>query len=117
MAADRFYVGPSAYLCVLQGGAGWQRIAAQLEGAHLLSSALLALEAERTLVHLSRSGGLTPAELQTLSIGWDAISSTSRSETSRWTCAVGGSCPSCRRRAHWTWRTSEPRSGSTTNRD
>jgi hypothetical protein len=64
MAAARFYVDTSAYLCMLLGEAGWQRIAAELDGAHLLSSVLLALEAERTLVHLSRAGRLTPAEVQ-----------------------------------------------------
>ncbi len=64
MAAGRFYVDTSAYLCLLLGETGWQRLAAELDGAHLLSSVLLALEAERTLVHLSRAGRLTPAELQ-----------------------------------------------------
>lgn len=64
MPVGRYYVDTSAYLCLLLGEAGWQRLAAELEGAHLLSSALLALEAERTLVHLSRAGRLTPAELQ-----------------------------------------------------
>jgi hypothetical protein len=49
---------------VLLGEAGWQRLARELSGAQLLSSVLLALEVERTLVQLSRSGRLTPAELQ-----------------------------------------------------
>lgn len=64
MATRRCYVDTSAYLCLLLGEAGWQRLAAELEGAQLLSSALLALEAERTLVYLSRAGRLTPVELQ-----------------------------------------------------
>ena len=60
----RCYVDTSAYLCLLLGEAGWRRLAAELDGAQLLSSVLLALEAERTLVHLSRAGRLTPPELQ-----------------------------------------------------
>ena len=64
MPAGRFYVDTSAYLCVLLGETGWERIVKELAGGHLLSSSLLALEAERTLVHLSRAGRLSPAELQ-----------------------------------------------------
>jgi hypothetical protein len=60
----RYYVDTSAYLCLLLGEAGWPRLAGELDGAQLLSSTLLVLEAERTLVHLSRAGRLTPAELQ-----------------------------------------------------
>jgi hypothetical protein len=62
--AKRYYVDTSAYLCLLLGEAGWQRLAGELDGAQLLSSVLLALEAERTLVHLSRGGRLAPKELQ-----------------------------------------------------
>jgi uncharacterized protein with PIN domain len=62
--AERYDVDTSAYLCLLLSEAGWQQLASELDGAQLLSSALLALEAERTLVHLSRAGRLTPAELQ-----------------------------------------------------
>lgn len=64
MATGRYYVDTSAYLCVLLGEAGWQRLAQQLSGAEMLSSVLLALESQRTLVHLSRIGRLTPVELQ-----------------------------------------------------
>lgn len=64
MPAERYYVDTSAYLCLLLGEAGWQQLARELDGTQLLSSSLLALEAERTLVHLSRAGRLTPAELQ-----------------------------------------------------
>jgi hypothetical protein len=64
VAAGRFYVDTSAYLCVLLGEAGWEPVARTLEGGHLLSSVLLALEAERTLVQLSRTGRLSPADLQ-----------------------------------------------------
>jgi hypothetical protein len=64
VAAGRYYVDTSAYLCVLLGEAGWERIARELHGGHLLSSTLLALEAERTLVQLSRAGRLSPADVQ-----------------------------------------------------
>jgi hypothetical protein len=64
LASERYYVDTSAYLCVLLGENGWQRLAEELDGAELLSSVLLVLESERTLVHLSRAGRLTPRELQ-----------------------------------------------------
>lgn len=64
MAAGRYYVDTSAYLCVLLGEAGWEAIARDLERGHLLSSSLLALEAERTLVQLARAGRLSPEDLQ-----------------------------------------------------
>ena len=64
MPAERYYVDTSAYLCVLLGEAGGQRLARVLDGGELLSSVLLALESERTLVQLSRTGRLTPVELQ-----------------------------------------------------
>jgi hypothetical protein len=62
--AERYYVDTSAYLCLLLGEAGWPPLASELDGAQLFSSSLLVLEAERTLVHLSRVGRLTPEELQ-----------------------------------------------------
>jgi hypothetical protein len=49
---------------VLLGETGWERIARELAGGQLLSSALLALEAERTLVQLSRAGRLSPQDVQ-----------------------------------------------------
>ena len=64
MPAGRYYVDTSAYLCVLLGEAGWERLVKELAGGRLLSSSLLALEAERTLVHLSRAGRLSPEHLQ-----------------------------------------------------
>jgi hypothetical protein len=64
MPAGRYYVDTSAYLCLLLGESGWQRLYAELDGGHLVSSVLLALEAERTLVHLSRSSRLSPTDLQ-----------------------------------------------------
>jgi hypothetical protein len=64
VATGRYYVDTSAYLCVLLGETGWERIARELDGGQLLSSALLALEAERTLVQLSRAGRLSPKDVQ-----------------------------------------------------
>ena len=64
MATGRYYVDTSAYLCVLLGERGWERIARELAGGLLLSSAILALEAERTLVQLSRAGRLSPQDMQ-----------------------------------------------------
>jgi len=64
VATGRYYVDTSAYLCVLLGETGWERIARELAGGLLLSSALLALEAERTLVQLSRAGRLSPQDMQ-----------------------------------------------------
>ena len=64
MPPGRYYVDTSAYLCVLLGEAGWEGIAKTVEGGHLLSSVLLALEAQRTLVQLSRGGRLSPDALQ-----------------------------------------------------
>jgi hypothetical protein len=64
MAAGRYYLDTSAYLCILLGEAGWERLAREIESGEIVSSALLALEAERTLVHLSRAGRLSPQDLQ-----------------------------------------------------
>jgi hypothetical protein len=64
VATGRYYLDTSAYLCVLLGEAGWERIAREIENGHLPSSVLLALEVERTLVQLSRGGRLSPPDLQ-----------------------------------------------------
>ena len=64
MRGGRLYVDTSAYLCVLLGEPGWQSIEGELRDAQLMSSVLLALETERTLVHLSRSGRLSATDLQ-----------------------------------------------------
>jgi PIN domain nuclease of toxin-antitoxin system len=71
VAAGRYYLDTSAYLCILLGEAGWERITHQIESGHLLSSVLLALEAERTLVQLSRGGRLSPQDLQAAHVGAD----------------------------------------------
>jgi len=64
VAGGRYYVDTSAYLCVLLGEAGWERLVKELQGGSLLSSSLLALEAERTLVYLSRAGRLSAEDAQ-----------------------------------------------------
>jgi len=60
----RYYVDTSAYLCVLLGQSGKEALKREFAGSRLLSSSLLALEAYRTLVRLSRERALTPGELQ-----------------------------------------------------
>ena len=60
----RAYVDTSVYLCVLLGQAGSSSLKRELAGARLLSSSLLAIEAYRTLVRLSREKLLSPAEFQ-----------------------------------------------------
>lgn len=64
MATGRYYVDTSAYLCILLGETGWERLVREVHGGQLLSSTLLALEAERTLVQLSRAGRLAPEDTQ-----------------------------------------------------
>jgi len=55
----RLYIDTSAYLCVLLGEDGADRLAAETDGAELLSSVLLVLEARRNLTRLARKGLLT----------------------------------------------------------
>lgn len=62
--ARRLYVDTSAYLALLLGQARHETLRRETAGAQLLSSSLLALEAYRTLVRLSRQGALPPADLQ-----------------------------------------------------
>ena len=64
MIGARYYLDTSAYLCVLLGETGADRLVREVQDGHLLSSSLLALEAERTLVQLSRGGRLAPADAQ-----------------------------------------------------
>ena len=56
----RLYLDTSAYLCILLGEAGSDRLSRDTDGAELLSSVLLVLEAKRNLVSLARRGTLTP---------------------------------------------------------
>ena len=58
-ARRRLYLDTSAYLCVLLAEEGSGRLSADTEGAELLSSVLLILEAKRTLTRLARDGALS----------------------------------------------------------
>ncbi len=60
----RFYVDTSAYLCMLLGEDGAERLSAETGGAERLSSVLLVLETRRNLVRLAREGALTAAQYQ-----------------------------------------------------
>lgn len=60
----RLYLDTSAYLCVLLGEDGAERISAETSGAELLSSVLLVLEARRNLIRLVREGSLKPKEFK-----------------------------------------------------
>jgi predicted nucleic acid-binding protein len=54
----RLYVDTSAYLCILLGEEGSERLSRETEAAELLSSVLLVLEAKRNLIRLAREGTL-----------------------------------------------------------
>lgn len=54
----RLYLDTSAYLCILLGQKGWQRLSDETSGATIVSSVLLMLEARRNLVRLAREGTL-----------------------------------------------------------
>lgn len=56
----RLYIDTSAYLCILLAEEGSERLAAETDGAILLSSVLLILEAKRNLARLTREGALKP---------------------------------------------------------
>ena len=61
----RLYLDTSAYLCLLLGEAGSERLSEQTTGADLLSSVLLVLEAKRALVRLAREGTLKAEQYKT----------------------------------------------------
>lgn len=61
-AAKRYYVDTSAYVCLLLGEKGSERLERELSGAFLLSSVVMVLEARRNLVRLSRAGVISPAD-------------------------------------------------------
>jgi hypothetical protein len=60
----RLYLDTSAYLCVLLGEAGSDRLSESTTGAELLSSVLLVLEARRNLIRLAREQVLKPEQYQ-----------------------------------------------------
>jgi len=57
----RLYIDTSAYLCILLGQEGSEKLSRETTDAHLLSSVLLVLEARRNLVRLARAGHLSQA--------------------------------------------------------
>ena len=60
----RVYLDSSAYLCILLGENGWERLSDATAGAERLSSVLLLLESRRNLTRLAREGTLNPAQFQ-----------------------------------------------------
>lgn len=61
----RLYLDTSAYLCILLAEEGSERLSKETDGAELLSSVLLTLEARRNLVRLAREGTLAPERYKT----------------------------------------------------
>jgi hypothetical protein len=61
----RLYLDTSAYLCILLGESGSEDLSKETDGAELLSSVLLVLEARRSLVRLAREGVLKPDSYKT----------------------------------------------------
>ena len=61
----RVYLDTSAYLCILLGEAGSERLSKETESADPLSSVLLVLEARRNLIRLAREGTLNPEQYKT----------------------------------------------------
>jgi hypothetical protein len=59
------YVDTSAYHCIQLAQEGSERLASETDGAELLSSVLLMLEARRNLIRLAREGVLAPAHYRT----------------------------------------------------
>jgi hypothetical protein len=62
----RLYVDTSAYLCILLGEEGSERLSRETEAAELLSSVLLVLEAKRNLIRLAREGTLRANRYKTV---------------------------------------------------
>lgn len=60
---NRYYVDSSAYLCILLGERGHEKLVREIEGSEIVSSVLLALEVERNLVRLARAGLLPIPDL------------------------------------------------------
>jgi hypothetical protein len=68
----RYYIDTSAYLAILLGEASSPALVRELSHGRLLSSSVLALEAHRNLVRLSRDTILSPADLQSALTRLDA---------------------------------------------
>ena len=63
-ARQRVYLDTSAYLCLLLGQEGSERLGGLLDGAEILASVLLVLESRRNLVRLARQGSITSEQYQ-----------------------------------------------------
>lgn len=63
--AHRLYLDTSAYLCVLFGEKGWEKISGLTTGAEVMTSVLLVLESRRSIVRLAREETLTAAQFKT----------------------------------------------------
>jgi hypothetical protein len=61
----RLYLDTSAYLCMLLGEEGGERLSQETDGAELLSSVILILEARRNLIRLARESALKPEQYKT----------------------------------------------------
>ena len=61
----RLYLDTSAYLCILLAEQGWEGLSKETDGAELLSSVILILEARRNLIRLAREGALKPEQYKT----------------------------------------------------
>jgi hypothetical protein len=59
------YLDTSAYLCILLAEEGWEGLSKETDGAELLSSVVLILEARRNLIRLAREGALKPEQYKT----------------------------------------------------
>ena len=64
-ARRRLYLDTSAYLCILLGEQGSDRLSQETAGAELLSSVLIVLESRRNLVRLAREGALGADQYKT----------------------------------------------------
>lgn len=60
----RLYLDTSAYLCILLGDAGSQRLSEETANAELCSSVLLVLESRRNLTRLARETVLTSSQYE-----------------------------------------------------
>ena len=61
----RLYLDTSAYLCILLAEEGSEGLSRETDGAELLSSVILILEARRNLIRLAREGALKPEQYKT----------------------------------------------------
>jgi predicted nucleic acid-binding protein len=61
----RLYLDTSAYLCILLAENGSERLSKETDGAELVSSVILILEARRNLVRLAREGALNAEQYKT----------------------------------------------------